>query len=292
MSGSIEETTVLVTAATGTTGRALLDLLRARAEPVRAASRTLGAVDAVRFDWYDLATHGPALDGVDRVYLVPPPSGVDPIPVVEPFLGEARRRGVRRVVMLGSAIEFPNAPGRLELAARVRAQPGWLVLSASGFMQNFLRPNALGTAIHDDGEIVTSAPSGRVGWIDARDIAATAAATLTGPLLDAQLRSDYVLTGPHALSYTDAAGLIAARTGRPLPVRDVTVDQLAARRYAAGLPAPFAAVLAATEDDVRANRYDDVTTSVLDLTGRPPRTFEDFVGEHVEEWQSSGATYG
>ncbi len=65
--------TVLVNGATDKTGSALLALLRARAEPVRAASRTPDAADAVRFDWNEVATHGPALDGVDRVYLVPRP---------------------------------------------------------------------------------------------------------------------------------------------------------------------------------------------------------------------------
>jgi uncharacterized protein YbjT (DUF2867 family) len=147
--------------ATGKTGSALLDLLRARKEPVRAASRAPDAADAIWFEWDQIATHEPALDGVDRVYLVPPPSVVDPVPVVEPFLAEAQRRGIPRLVMLGSAIEFPHAPKRLELAARVRAQPGWLVLSPSGFMQNFLRPHPVGTAIGDHAEIATSAGSGR-----------------------------------------------------------------------------------------------------------------------------------
>ncbi len=278
---------VLVIGATGKTGSALLDLLRARAEPVRAASRTTKGADAVRFDWDDITTHGPALDGVDRVYLVPPPSAVDPVPVVEPFLAEARRCGIRRLVMLGSAVEFPHAPGRLELAARVRAEPGWLVLSPSGFMQNFLRPHPVGTAIRDHGEIANAAGSGRMAWIDARDVAASAAAALTEPLLDEQLRDDYVLTGPRALNSTDAATIIATQAGRPVHVRDLTVDELAARYRAAGLPAGFAGSLAAIGDDVRAGRYDEVTTSVLDLTGRPPRTFEDFVGEHAAEWQPS-----
>ena len=247
--------TVLIIGATGKTGSALLDLLRARAEPVRAASRTPKGEDAVRFDWDDTTTHGPALDGVDRVYLVPPPSAVDPVPVVEPFLAEARRRGIRRLVMLGSAIEFPNAPGRLELAARVRAQPGWLVLSPSGFMQNFLRPHPVGTAIRDHGEIANAAGSGRMAWIDARDVAASA-----------------------------AAALITAQTGRSVQVKGLTVDQVTAHYRAAGLPAEFASSLAAIGDDVRAGRYDEGTTSVLDLTGRPPRTFEDFVREHAAEW--------
>ncbi len=277
---------VLVIGATGKTGSTLLDLLRARAEPARAASRTPKGADAVRFDWDDITTHGPALDGVDRVYLVPPPSAVDPVPVVEPFLAEARRRGIRRLVMLGSAIEFPHAPGRLELAALVRAEPGWLVLSPSGFMQNFLRPHPVGTAIRDHGEIATAAGSGRMAWIDARDVAASAAAALTQPL-DEQLRDDYVLTGPRALNSTDAATIIATQSRRPVHVRDLSVDQLTARYRAAGLPAGFAGSLAAIGDDVRAGRYDEVTPSVLDLTGRPPCTFEDFVGEHAAEWQPS-----
>lgn len=282
--------TVLVIGATGKTGSVLLDTLRDRAEPVRAASRTPTAADAVRFDWDDFTTHGPALEGVDRVYLVPPPSAVDPVPVVEPFLAEARKHGVRRLVMLGSGIEFPNAPGRLELAARVRAEPGWLVLSPSGFMQNFLRPHPVGTAIHDHGEIATSAGSGRMFWIDARDVAASAAAALTGPLLDEQLPDDFVLTGPRGLSYTDIAALITTQTGRSMHVRDLTVDELITHYRAAGLPAGFASSLAAIDDDVRAGRYDEGTTSVLDLTGRPPRTFEGFAREHAAEWQPSGAS--
>jgi len=127
-----------------------------------------------------------------------------------------------------------------------------------------------------------------MAWIDARDVAASAAAALTRPLLDEQLRNDYVLTGPRGLSYTDAAAIIATQAGRSVHVRDLTVDQLTARYRAAGLPAEFAGSLAATEDDAHAGRYDEVTTSVLDLTGHPPRTFEDFVREHAAEWQPSG----
>jgi NAD(P)-dependent dehydrogenase (short-subunit alcohol dehydrogenase family) len=122
-------TGVLVTGGTGKTGRALVEILRGAGVPVRVASRTPspGDPDAVRFDWDDATTHRAALREMDRVYLVAPPVAVDPMPLVEPFLAEARRLGVQRVVLLGSAIEFPNAPGMLELAARVRVtnRAGW-----------------------------------------------------------------------------------------------------------------------------------------------------------------------
>ncbi|MCP2164841.1 NAD(P)H-binding protein [Goodfellowiella coeruleoviolacea] len=279
-------TGVLVTGGTGRTGSALVELLRGSGVLVRVASRHPSATDpdAVRFDWADPATHPAALRGVDRVFLVPPVESVDPLPLVDPFLAEARRLGVRRVVLLGSAIVLPNAPSALEMAARVRAQPGWVVLRASGFMQNFLRPHPVGERIRRDGEIRTAAGAGRVGWIDARDIAAAAAALLADPGAAPGDQRDYLLTGPKALSYQDAAATITAHTGRPVRVVPIGVDEQAAHYRAAGASAEFAAAIAAVEDGIRAGREDRVSTAVLDLTGRPPRTFAEFVQEHATEW--------
>nr|WP_042193896.1 NAD-dependent epimerase/dehydratase family protein [Kibdelosporangium sp. MJ126-NF4]CEL20933.1 Oxidoreductase [Kibdelosporangium sp. MJ126-NF4]CTQ95553.1 Oxidoreductase [Kibdelosporangium sp. MJ126-NF4] len=277
-------TGVLVTGGTGKTGSVLVELLRANDVPVRVASRapSAGDPDAVRFDWADPTTHSAALRGVDRVYLVPPLLNVDPMPLVGPFLDEAQRLDVRRVVLLGSALVLPNAPGALELAARIRATPGWVVLRPSVFMQNFLSPHPLGERIRRDGEIRTAAGDGRLGWIDVRDIAAAAAALLTDLRVGS---SDYLLTGPKALSYPDAAAIVAARMGRPIRVTHISVEEQAANYQAAGMPAEFATALAAMEDDIRAGREDQVSTAVLDLTGRPPRTFAEFANEHAAEWR-------
>ena len=277
-------TGVLVTGATGKTGTALVETLRAHSVPVRAGSRRASAQDpdAIRFDWDDPATHSAALRGIDRVHLVPPPSALDPLPVVEPFLAEARRAGVRRLVLLGSGIVFPGAPGRLELAARVSQQPGWVVLRVSGFMQNFLRPHPLGEGIRLRGEIRTCAGDGRVGWIDVPDIAEAAAALLSAPDLDAA--DDYQLTGPKALSYPEAAAIITAESGRPVRVHHLSVDDMAAGYRAAGLPSSFAASLAADGLGTKAGDDAQITTSVLDLTGHPPRTFNEFVRRNMSEW--------
>jgi uncharacterized protein YbjT (DUF2867 family) len=278
-------TGVLVTGGTGKTGSALVKILRSNGVPVRVASRhpSAGDPDAVRFDWNDPATHPAALRGMDRVFLVPPVNTVDPMPLVGPFLAEAQRLGVRRVALLGSVIVLPNAPSALEMAAQVRARPGWVVLRASGFMQNFLSPHPVGERIRRHGEIRTAAGDGRVGWIDARDIAAVAAALLTDPDVEPTDQRDYLLTGPKALSYQDAAAIITARTGRPVRVVTIGTDEQAASYRAAGIPAEFAAAIAAVEDGIRAGREDRVSTAVLDLTGRPPRTFAEFVQEWTED---------
>ncbi|MEV4069980.1 NAD(P)H-binding protein [Nonomuraea fuscirosea] len=280
-------TGVLVTGGTGKTGAALVDQLRGAGVPVRIASRHPATADpdAIRFDWADPSTHEAALRGMDRVFLVPPVESVDPLPLVEPFLRRARLSGVCRVVLLGSAIVLPNAPSALELAAQVRAEPGWVVLRSSGFMQNFLRPHPLGERIHRLGEIRTAAGDGKVGWIDVRDIAASAAALLEDPEVRAA-DGDFLLTGPESLSYGDAAKAITVHTGRRIRVRRIEPDEQAAAYRAAGLPAGFAAALATVEDGIRSGREDRVSTTVLDLTGLPPRTFARFVSEHGDEWRA------
>ncbi|GAA5113873.1 hypothetical protein [Pseudonocardia adelaidensis] len=53
---------------------------------------------------------------------------------------------------------------------------------------------------------------------------------------------------------------------------------------AGGIPAPFADALAAVDAGIAAGREDRVSTAVLDLTGRPPRTFAEFVRDHAGEW--------
>lgn len=275
---------VLVTGGTGRTGRTVVQVLRAAGVRARAASRNPAAADpdAIRFDWNDPATHGPALDGTDRVFLLPPVESVDPLPLVEPFLRRAQRAGVQRLVMLGSAIVLPNAPSAVEMAARVRAQPGGVVLRASGFMQNFLRPHPLAEHIHRHGEIRTAAGDGRLGWVDARDVAASAAALLADPGVDA--RSDYLITGPHGMSYPQAARIITAQTGRQVRVERITEEEQAAAYRASGMPTEFAAALAAVERGIKEGREDRVSTAVLELTGRPPRAFAEFVFDHAYEW--------
>ncbi|GAA3352424.1 hypothetical protein [Saccharopolyspora gregorii] len=97
----------------------------------------------MRFDWAEPSTFAPALDGVRAVYLVPPPAELEPMRFAAPFFAAARAAGVRRVVLLGSLIVLPDAPGVAELVAAVRSMPEPVVLRPSGFMQNLLGDHPL-----------------------------------------------------------------------------------------------------------------------------------------------------
>ncbi|RKT84823.1 Uncharacterized conserved protein YbjT, contains NAD(P)-binding and DUF2867 domains [Saccharopolyspora antimicrobica] len=257
---------MLVTGGTGNTGRPLAELLRGRGIPVRIASRHPGPdPDHVRFDWSDPRTHGPALDGVEQVFLVPPIGVLEPMPLVEPFL---RAVEGRRVVLLGSLAVIPGLTG---LRDHVAAMPDSTVLRPSGFMQNFTGPHPVAVDLRERGVIRTATGNGRVGWIDAADIAAVADAVLAAD----EIAREYVLTGPEALSHAEAAAIISEVTGRPVRHEDITPEERI-RQHSTAVPADFAAALTAMDLDIRAGSEDLVTSVVPDLTGRPARAFRDF----------------
>jgi uncharacterized protein YbjT (DUF2867 family) len=269
---------VLVLGATGTTGSRVAAFLAGRGVAVRSATRTPTAAGHVRFDWADRETHAPALRGVSAVYLVAPVAEPDPVPRVEPFLAEAVRQGVRRVVQLSSSAVPEGAPGLGAVHRLVRAStPEWAVLRPSWFMQNFTGEHSLARDARG-GEIVTATGEGRVAFVDATDIAAVAGHALVD---EVPHNTEHVLTGPEALSYTEAAAIVARRIGRPVRHRAVTAAELAHHLAERGMPPDYAEVLAALDTDIAAGAEDRVTDTVERVTGRPARGFREFAEAEV-----------
>ncbi|GAB3720181.1 Rossmann-fold NAD(P)-binding domain-containing protein [Nocardiopsis oceani] len=275
--------TILITGGTGKTGRPLAETLRARGEDVRVASRRPGP-DGVRFDWADPGTYARALAGAEALYLVPPPLALDPMPVAGPFLTAARTAGVRRVVLLDSLAELRGTPGAAELNDAVRSFPEWSVLLPSGFMQNFTGAHPVAVGIRERGEIRSATGEGRLGWIDAADIAAVAAEVLSAP---GPVDGEHVLTGPESFGYAEAAAIIAGVTGRPVRHTPTPEAELVRRNLDAGMPESFASALVRVDTDIARGRVDRVTDTVHRLTGRPPRTFAEFAGARPQEWATT-----
>ncbi|MBW8090939.1 NmrA family NAD(P)-binding protein [Streptomyces hygroscopicus] len=269
--------TTLVIGATGTTGSRTAARLTAAGHRVKAASRHATPVPGaqpVPFDWYDPATHAAALDGADRVYLIPPLGDSDPAAVMLPFLRRARDTGVHRAVLLSSSAIPEGGPA---VGVVHQALPGlfeqWAVLRPSWFMQNFTGTHAHAVSIRDDGVILTATGSGRVGFVDAEDIAAVAAHALT----DAHApNTDLVLTGPEALSYDDIATIITEVTGRTVVHRRLPYEQLR-DRLTALVPPEFAAILAGMDRAIAEGAEDRTTDTVQRLTGRPAGSFRALV---------------
>jgi uncharacterized protein YbjT (DUF2867 family) len=263
----------LVIGATGTVGSLLTAALAESGVDARAASRG----GEVRFDWYDADTWDAALDTVDRMYLIAPDGDAEPLTAMRPFLDRALESGVKRAVLQSGSPISVGDPGLGRVHAAVAETfPEWAVLRPSWFMQNFSGSHVQSEAIRTHGRLTSATRSGRVGFIDARDIAAVAAAALTS---DISLDRDPVLTGPAALSYDDVAAVISRASGRAITHVEVSEDRLREIWEADGLPADYAAMLARLDGLIATGAEDRVTDEVLRITGRPPTSFERFAAE-------------
>lgn len=283
----------LVIGATGTTGSRVVARLSAAGHRVRAASRTARAVpgaEEVRFDWEDPTSHGPALSGVDRVYLVPPVGHPEPAGPMLPFLERARDAGVGRAVLLSSSAIPSGGPATgLVHQALPDLFGAWAVLRPSWFMQNFTGAHPHALSIREAGVIRTATGDGRVGFVDAEDIAAVAVHALTD---ERSPDTDLVITGPRALSYDEVAAAVGRGTGRPVVHERLGHGAMRDRLAASGIPVPFAELLAGLDRTIAEGAEDRVTDTVLRITGRPPGDFDTFVARELRPLTDGAVAQG
>jgi len=263
---------ILVLGATGTTGRRVVSALRGAGQRVRAASRG----GTVRFDWADPDSWRAAVTGADRLYLMAP----DGVEVDPAFVDLAVSTGVHHVVLLSSGAVQEMGDQRLLAAERTVRESGarWTILHPSWFDQNF-DEGFLHPAVQA-GEVLMPVGDLRQAFVDADDIAAVAAAVLTGQGSNGHSHDEqtYELRGPQALSFAEAVAIIGRESGRSVTFSGSPQRYLQAqaefgrpREEASGEVQAFAALQA---------RGDDEPNDVIQrVTGRPPKTFEAYAVE-------------
>jgi uncharacterized protein YbjT (DUF2867 family) len=239
----------------------------------------------VRFDFHDPATFGPALDGVDRVFLLRPPQLARARRDFGPFVAAMRRVGIRRVVFLSvrGAGRNPLLPHhRIERLVR-RSGIDWTFLRPNDFMQNLLTVHC--ADIQDRGEIWAPAARGRTSFVDVRDVAAAAALVLQG---DGHAGRPYTLTGPEALGFGEVAALLSEVAGRIVRYRDPGVLAFVRHMRARGLPPAQVAVMLGVYGAARLGLAAEVSPDLPELLGRPATPFKVFAANHADAWRSAG----
>jgi uncharacterized protein YbjT (DUF2867 family) len=270
---------IVVTGATGNVGRRLVETLAAAGEEVTAVSHRITASDVpdgVRHRQADLAEPGALsslFDGAEVLFLLTSGDFVAAGGDVEAVVAEARKAGVRRIVLLSSqgvatgrhapALEEPVKNSGLE----------WTVLQPGGFASNAFQ---WAPAIRADR--VVAAPFGDVALpvIDPADIADVAAAVLR----DAGHGGEsYVLTGPEPISPRQQAEALGEALGEPVRFAELTEAEAKTEMSRFMPPAIVEATLAIlgtpTADDQR------VSPDVERVLGRPPRAFGEWAARNA-----------
>lgn len=192
---------------------------------------------------------------------------------------------MRRAVLLSSCAIPEGGPvlGQVHRAIR-EMMPEWGVLQPSWFMQNFTSGMHGGT-VRANGEIVTATGQGRVAFVDVGDIAEVAFRALTD--LEPHNRA-HVITGPQALSYGEAAAIISEAAHRPVHHVSISGAQLRERLMGTGMLEGYAALLAGLDEAIKNGAEDRVTSTVQEVTGRPPKSLVKFARAHAPVWRGSG----
>ena len=272
--------TTLVLGGTGRTGSLVARRLAERGRSARTAARH-GA--DLPFDWDNPATHGPALAGVDRIYLVTPVLRVTYASLVSEFLDLAEAAAVRHVTDL-SAYGSDQAPPEVDIRA-VELD----LMSRQAFTSSVLRPAWVMQNFSDEhlpvvaDTITVPTARGAEAFVDAADVAAVAVETLLDP--DAHAGAAYAPTGPEALTVAEVVDIIARVVGRPLRHNDIDRGAWVAGAVAAGVvPADYAVMLNWLTETIASGHGSRPNDDVRRVTGSPPASFADFARRNVHAW--------
>ena len=279
---------ILVTGAGGTIGAALTQELTTSQARTRLAFHSTAKAESARREGFDAVsldfskpdTLGPALEGVTAVFLL----GTGVAGQAEGEINVVRAAvaaGVSKIVKLsvwGAESEgFSFARIHRKVEREIEATSlAWTFLRPNGFMQNFV--NYMSGSIKAQSTFYQAAADSRISHIDARDIARAAAVTL---LKDGHAGKAYTLSGPQALSYSEAAQVLSDVLGRTINYVAVSDDAARAGMLEGGIPDFYADALIDLNRFYRGGGADTVTDGVKQVTSREPVTFEQFVRDHV-----------
>ncbi|MGO4784524.1 NmrA family NAD(P)-binding protein [Cryobacterium sp. W22_MBD10_FK3] len=234
------------------------------------------------FDFADRSTWARALAGVDRVFLLVPPTISDVGRTLIPFIDQAMEvSGVQQIVFLsapGSRFDIRSPHHQVEQYLKRTRTP-----------HTILRPNVLmqtlSTLYRDDirlrSEIVLPAGGARVAFVDAADVGRAAARVLTER---GHLGKAYALAGEQSHSYAQLAELLTEVLGRPVRYTITTEAEFSGLAAKQGASAPDIAAQAGWYRAVRRRLTALPNRSIRRLTGRPATTLRSFVEEHRQTW--------
>ena len=286
---------IVVTGATGQLGRLVVESLLERGVPapeIVALGRDLSkaedlaarGVQVRHVDYDDPATLGAALAGATRVLLVSASEPGRRFAQHRAVIEAAEAAGIEELVYTSA----PNADtAGYAIAEDHRATEALLadsdlstvVLRNGWYLENYLPQ----LPVYLEHGVVGAAGDGRVSAATRADLAEAAAVVLT---TDGHAGQTYSLGGP-GFTLAELAAEVGRQSGRDVAYTDVSEAQLVEILVGAGLPAPFAALLADSDVGARRGELHLDPADLERLLGRRPTTYVEAIGEALASYASA-----
>ncbi|WP_138754286.1 NAD(P)H-binding protein [Paenibacillus sinopodophylli] len=265
---------VLVTGATGSVGRHIVEQLLEIGIEVRALSRTAGSlptgVDVVLGDLDYPEGLASYLQDVDRIFLITQSDQSDAkFAKNESIIQMAKQANVKRIVAL---IDFYNNP--IEEVIQNSGME-WTILKPVEFMKNALYGWA--ESIQKEGKVRHAFPNSLSAQIHERDIAAVAVRALTE---EGHHHKIYHLTGPESLTIRSMVKQISEIIDKPIAIIELTEEQVRQEWKEQGFDDTFINYFIIEMGKNPPAEVFTVRSTVEDVTGKPATTFVQWVNEN------------
>jgi NAD(P)H dehydrogenase (quinone) len=221
---------ILLTGASGKTGKAILSALKQRGVQTRVLVRSaeqaselseLGAADAVVGDLRDQGSLNKAIKGCDRLYYICPNVTPDEAQIGKTLLEIAKKEHLKQFVyhsVLHSQIEaMPHHWQKMRMEeALFESGMDFTILQPCAYMQNILGSwkSVTETGIYP----VPYATTARISIVDLLDVAAAAALILSESGYENAI---YELAGPQPLTQDEVAATLSKILGRSVTAKAV-----------------------------------------------------------------------
>lgn len=277
---------ILLTAAGGKTGQAVVRALAARGVGMRALLRrqehvpvlqALGATEVVVGDLRDREALARALDGVSAVYHICPAVQPDEAEIGIGLIAAARAAGVE--LFIYHSVLHPQIAALTHHAQKMRVEaeliPSGLpytILQPASYMQNVLE--SWGRIVELGSFATLYGLDARMSVVDLDDVAEVAVRVLTEP---GHLTASYELCGPQALTAAEMAATLSDALHCPVSAEIFPLDQWAQGARAAGLGDFQVATLRTMFHYYAGHGFAGNSNILGYLLRRPPTTFAEFV---------------
>lgn len=280
---------ILVTGASGKTGRATIQALAAKNVETRAMVRreaqaaeliTLDATETVVADLTNPADLDRAFAGIAQIYLICPNMHPNETGIAKGVIAAAKIARVQRIVyhsvLHPQTEKMPHHWNKLRVE-EILFESGiaHTILQPAAYMQNVL---AAWPAIVDEGIYrVPYAPTTRLGMVDLNDVAEAAANVLLDERLTCAI---YELCGPQILDQNQIAEKIGQHVGRPVVAASIEHEAWSRNAKNAGIAAQQIEWLLKMFNYYERYGFYANPSALTQLLGRSPNSFEAFLEQN------------
>ncbi|MHC1782887.1 MAG: SDR family oxidoreductase [Anaerolineaceae bacterium] len=283
---------ILITGASGKTGKTIVQALAAKGQQVRAlvhraeqekTLRQLGAVETSAGDIHNRALLMESMSQVSAVYHICPNVSKDEFEIGEMVINSAKAAGVERFVY--HSVLHPHVEDMPHHWFKMRVEEllfksalNFTILQPVAYMQNIL---GYWNQINNQGLYpVPYPPETRLGMVDLANVAEAAAEVLT---TGGHTNAIYELCGSEALSQVEVADILSRKLNRTVKAERVLIEIWEVQARGSGMDEYAIGTLIKMFNYYEMYGFMGNPRTLSGLIGHSPTTFSEFIDRTLLE---------